>query len=81
MNRDGVEVPRVLEKCCEAIELHGLDSMGIYRISGTTSRVQRLKAKLDRGTSPPPSDFQSSMRIRWYRVGTDERQMWKAWIY
>lgn len=54
MNRDGVEVPRVLEKCCEAIELHGLDSMGIYRISGTTSRVQRLKAKLDRGTSPPP---------------------------
>lgn len=53
MNRDGVEVPRVLEKCCEAIELHGLDSMGIYRISGTTSRVQRLKAKLDRGTLPP----------------------------
>ena len=49
MLRDGVEVPRVLEKCCEAIELHGLDSMGIYRLSGTTSRVQRLKAALDRG--------------------------------
>lgn len=49
MQRDGVEVPRILEKCCEAIELHGLDSMGIYRLSGTTSRVQRLKGKLDRG--------------------------------
>ncbi|BGP17900.1 Rho GTPase-activating protein [Rhodosporidiobolus nylandii] len=48
MSRDGVEVPRVLEKCAEAIELHGLDSMGIYRLSGTTSRVQRLKAALDR---------------------------------
>ncbi|GAA5985878.1 hypothetical protein JCM11641_005330 [Rhodosporidiobolus odoratus] len=48
MARDGVEVPRVLEKCAEAIELHGLDSMGIYRLSGTTSRVQRLKAALDR---------------------------------
>lgn len=52
MHRDGGEVPRVLEKCCEAIELHGLDSMGIYRLSGTTSRVQRLKANLDRGEYP-----------------------------
>ena len=49
MARDGVEVPRILEKCCTAIELHGLESMGIYRLSGTTSRVQRLKQKLDRG--------------------------------
>lgn len=49
MARDGVEVPRVLEKCCEAIELHGLESVGIYRLSGTTSRVQRLKGLLDRG--------------------------------
>ncbi|CEQ41510.1 SPOSA6832_03229, partial [Sporobolomyces salmonicolor] len=48
MARDGVEVPRVLEKCAEAIELHGLESMGIYRLSGTTSRVQRLKGALDR---------------------------------
>jgi hypothetical protein len=49
MARDNVEVPRILEKCAEAIEMHGLDSMGIYRLSGTTSRVQRLKAALDRG--------------------------------
>jgi hypothetical protein len=49
MLRDGVEVPRVLEKCAEAIELYGLESKGIYRLSGTTSRVQRLKAALDYG--------------------------------
>ncbi|BGO95571.1 hypothetical protein NBRC10512_007828 [Rhodotorula toruloides] len=48
MARDNVEVPRILEKCAEAIEIHGLDSMGIYRLSGTTSRVQRLKTALDR---------------------------------
>ncbi|GAA5912316.1 uncharacterized protein JCM6883_003323 [Sporobolomyces salmoneus] len=48
MLRDSVEVPRILEKCCEAIEREGLESMGIYRLSGTTSRVQRLKASLDR---------------------------------
>ncbi|POY73436.1 hypothetical protein BMF94_3774 [Rhodotorula taiwanensis] len=50
MTRDGVEVPRVLEKCAEAIELFGLESKGIYRLSGTTSRVQRLKAALDHDT-------------------------------
>lgn len=48
MLRDSVEVPLVLSKCAEAIEREGLDSMGIYRLSGTTSRVQRLKACLDR---------------------------------
>ncbi|KAK0553737.1 Rho GTPase-activating protein [Tilletia horrida] len=47
MVRDGVEVPPVLEKCAAAIEAVGLQSMGIYRLSGTTSKVQRLKGKFD----------------------------------
>ena len=47
MQRDGVEIPRVLEKCAETIEMYGLDVTGIYRLSGTTSRIQRLKAKLE----------------------------------
>lgn len=59
MARDNVEVPRVLVKCCEAIEQHGLDSMGIYRLSGTTSKVQRLKGYLDRGVFTPLLDFLS----------------------
>ncbi|KAK0566095.1 Rho GTPase-activating protein [Tilletia horrida] len=47
MVRDGVEVPPVLEKCAAAIEAVGLQSMGIYRLSGTSSKVQRLKGKFD----------------------------------
>ncbi|KAK1922699.1 hypothetical protein DB88DRAFT_496005 [Papiliotrema laurentii] len=46
--RDGREIPKVVEKCAQAIEAYGLESMGIYRLSGTTSRVQALKAALDR---------------------------------
>lgn len=48
MMRDTVEVPRILEKCCEAIETYGITSVGLYRLSGTTSKVQKLKMVLDR---------------------------------
>lgn len=48
MIRDNVEVPRIVEKCCEAIEAYGLGSMGIFRLSGTSSKVQKLKVILDR---------------------------------
>lgn len=47
MLRDNVEVPPILEKCAEAIENVGLQNMGIYRLSGTSSKVQRLKGKFD----------------------------------
>jgi hypothetical protein len=67
---EGTEIPKVVEKCAQAIEAYGelyfgiqmslapvtetssrsgLDQMGIYRLSGTTSKVQRLKAALDVG--------------------------------
>ncbi|KAK8844139.1 hypothetical protein IAR55_006933 [Kwoniella newhampshirensis] len=48
LQRDGAEVPKVVEKCARAIEAYGLESVGIYRLSGTTSRVQALKTALDR---------------------------------
>lgn len=47
MIRDNVDIPPILEKCAEAIEKVGLENKGIYRLSGTTSKVQRLKAKFD----------------------------------
>ncbi|KAL7414594.1 GTPase activating protein [Mrakia frigida] len=47
MMRDGDEVPKILEVCTEAIESKGLTTMGIYRLSGTTSAVQKLKAAFD----------------------------------
>lgn len=51
MARDNVEVPPIMLKCCQAIEKYGLFSQGVYRVSGMTSKVASLKAKLDRGTS------------------------------
>lgn len=59
MIRDNVDIPPILEKCCEAIEKYGLDVQGIYRLSGTTSKVQQLKARLDKG-QPSFSDPQST---------------------
>ena len=51
MNRDQVEIPLVVEKCCAAIEKYGLRSQGIYRISGTQTKVWKLKERLDKGLS------------------------------
>lgn len=47
MLRDGVEVPPILEICADAIERVGIQNTGIYRLSGTSSRVQKLKARFD----------------------------------
>lgn len=47
--RDNVEIPPVMEKCCTAIEKYGLKSQGLYRISGTITKVLKLKEKLDKG--------------------------------
>ncbi|CED84616.1 Chimaerin and related Rho GTPase activating proteins [Phaffia rhodozyma] len=48
MLRDGDEVPKILVMCTEAIESKGLTSVGIYRLSGMTSSVQKLKSAFDR---------------------------------
>ena len=47
MVRDGVQVPPILEICADAIERVGIQNTGIYRLSGTTSRVQKLKNRFD----------------------------------
>jgi len=51
MRRESVEVPRLLEKCCAAVEKSGLNSTGIYRLSGSTSKVTKLRALLDQSKS------------------------------
>ncbi|KAI8368301.1 Rho GTPase activation protein [Radiomyces spectabilis] len=48
MERDREEVPLVLRKCAEAVETFGLNTVGIYRLSGTNSQIQKLKAAFDR---------------------------------
>ena len=49
MTRDNVEIPQVMERCCAAIEKYGLKSQGLYRISGTMSKMLKLKEQLDKG--------------------------------
>lgn len=51
MARDNADVPPIMVKCCTAIEKYGIQLQGIYRLSGTTSKVQKLREQLDRGQS------------------------------
>ncbi|KAJ7252767.1 RhoGAP-domain-containing protein [Mycena haematopus] len=48
MARDNVEVPAIMEKCCQAIEKYGIESQGIYRLSGTVTKVANLRQRLDK---------------------------------
>uniref|UniRef100_A0A8B9JIX1 Rho-GAP domain-containing protein n=1 Tax=Astyanax mexicanus TaxID=7994 RepID=A0A8B9JIX1_ASTMX len=42
LQSSGLEVPHVLKTCAEFIEKHGIVD-GIYRLSGITSNIQRLR--------------------------------------
>ncbi|ORX50194.1 RhoGAP-domain-containing protein [Hesseltinella vesiculosa] len=46
--RDQQEVPWILRKCAETVETYGLNVVGIYRLSGTNSQIQKLKGAFDR---------------------------------
>lgn len=49
--RDGSAVPMVVYQCIQAVDLFGLEVEGIYRLSGTASHVNKLKAMFDNGKS------------------------------
>ena len=51
--RDGSPVPMVVYQCIQAVDLFGLEVEGIYRIPGTTSQIQNLKAIFDSSMSTP----------------------------
>ena len=48
--RDGSPVPMVVYQCIQAVDLYGLEVEGIYRIPGTSSHIQQMKALFDSGT-------------------------------
>ncbi|XP_070572891.1 active breakpoint cluster region-related protein-like isoform X3 [Ptychodera flava] len=41
--REGTNIPNIITTCCSEIERRGLSELGIYRISGVTSDIQKLK--------------------------------------
>jgi Rho GTPase-activating protein RGD1 len=47
--RDGSPVPLVVYQGIQAVDLFGLEVEGIYRIPGTSSHIQALKALFDSG--------------------------------
>ena len=49
--RDGSAVPLIVYQCLQAVDLFGLEVEGIYRLSGTTSHVMRMRAMFDNGRS------------------------------
>lgn len=48
--RDGHAVPMVVYQCIQAVNLFGLHVEGIYRLSGSQSNVNRMKAQFDTGS-------------------------------
>ncbi|XP_048241269.1 breakpoint cluster region protein-like isoform X1 [Haliotis rufescens] len=46
--REGKTVPSIVTACIQEVEKRGLDETGIYRVSGVTSEVQRLKKAFDK---------------------------------
>ncbi|PVV04749.1 hypothetical protein BB560_000743 [Smittium megazygosporum] len=47
LTRDGDEIPPILVKCVEVVESFGLQNEGVYRISGQSSVIQKLKTEFD----------------------------------
>jgi hypothetical protein len=47
--RDDSPVPMVVYQCIQAVDLYGLEVEGIYRIPGTSSHIQQMKALFDSG--------------------------------
>ncbi|XP_066063070.1 rho GTPase-activating protein 30 isoform X2 [Chamaea fasciata] len=51
LQRSGHDVPQVLRSCTEFVEQHGVVD-GIYRLSGVSSNIQRLRQEFEAQRSP-----------------------------
>ncbi|OQV26044.1 putative RalA-binding protein 1-A [Hypsibius exemplaris] len=54
---DGIEVPAFFRVCVNYIEDNGLDWVGVYRTSGSQSRIQELKRHFNRGDRVRLNDY------------------------
>ncbi|XP_060085626.1 active breakpoint cluster region-related protein-like [Ylistrum balloti] len=48
ISRENKTIPTIVSTCMKEIEARGLDEVGIYRVSGVTSEIQRLKKTFDK---------------------------------
>lgn len=49
-------VPDILKRCATVVEEYALNSVGIYRISGIGSKIQKIKMKFENGDPNPISE-------------------------
>ncbi|XP_007895438.2 ralA-binding protein 1 isoform X1 [Callorhinchus milii] len=57
---DGIQLPAVFRECIDYIERFGMKCEGIYRVSGTKSKVDELKIVYDREESPNLEDYDAN---------------------
>ncbi|XP_042696085.1 rho GTPase-activating protein 6 isoform X1 [Chrysemys picta bellii] len=43
------QVPRLVDSCCQHVEKHGLQTVGIFRVGSSKKRVRQLREEFDRG--------------------------------
>ncbi|TDH06827.1 hypothetical protein EPR50_G00117550 [Perca flavescens] len=43
------QVPRVVDLCCQHLEKHGLQTVGIFRVGSSKKRVRQLRMEFDQG--------------------------------
>ncbi|RMZ85392.1 hypothetical protein DV737_g731, partial [Chaetothyriales sp. CBS 132003] len=49
--RDNSAVPHIVYRCVEAVDFHGLDTEGLYRISGSAPTIMELRQQFDHDAS------------------------------
>ena len=49
LKRDGSAIPLVVYQCIQAVDLYGLELEGIYRLSGSSAHVSKLRSIFDNG--------------------------------
>jgi len=49
--RESTKVPRIVTACIQEVERRGLEEVGIYRVSGASGEIQKLKQAFEKNTS------------------------------
>ncbi|XP_041075677.1 rho GTPase-activating protein 6-like [Polyodon spathula] len=53
------QVPRIMDSCCQHIEMYGLQTVGIFRVGSSKKRVRQLREEFDQGNDVILDDDQS----------------------
>ena len=54
LDSEGQTIPRIVELCCLEVEARGINSVGIYRLSGNAATIQKIRSSLNKN-EPIPS--------------------------